>query len=369
MGSLFSGVGGLDWGLESAFAEAGILARVAWQVEREEFPRRVLAKHWPHADRSVTDVCNAGLATLAPVDLICGGFPCQDLSYAGKGAGLAGARSGLWSEYVRIVRELRPRVVVVENVAALLARGIGTVLGDLAEAGYDASWRCIRASDVGAPHRRERLFIVAYGHRGGSVWSDPRSERAGWDALERDREALGHTNESRLEGRGEPKPECADQRAARPSGAERSDDDRRGLADAERVRELQPQGREPDERRRTGDGGQDVADAGCEREREPHDETKAERNGRQEPWPNARGERGRRAQSGMGGIPDGVSAGLVLPSRWPAGPGQAQESWEAPRVAQGVKGRAAMLKAYGNAVVPHVAREVGRWIIREGWLS
>ncbi|MBA3584923.1 MAG: DNA cytosine methyltransferase, partial [Gemmatimonadetes bacterium] len=97
-----------------------------------------------------------------PVDVLCGGFPCQDLSYAGAGAGLAGARSGLWSEYARLIGELRPRYVLVENVSALLARGLGTVLGDLAALGFDAEWDCIPASAVGAPHRRDRIWLVAY---------------------------------------------------------------------------------------------------------------------------------------------------------------------------------------------------------------
>jgi DNA (cytosine-5)-methyltransferase 1 len=107
------------------------------------------------------------------VDVLAGGFPCQDLSYAGKGAGIDGERSGLWGEYARLIRELRPRYVVVENVTALLARGMGRVLGDLAACGYDAEWDCIPAAAVGAPHRRDRVWIVAYpngagleGHRG-----------------------------------------------------------------------------------------------------------------------------------------------------------------------------------------------------------
>jgi len=184
MGSLFSGIGGLELGIGAALAEAGIPHRVAWQVEREPFPRSILARHWPEADRNVIDVCQAGSANLAPVDLICGGFPCQDLSFAGKGAGIAeGTRSGLWYEYRRIVRELRPRFVVVENVAALLSRGLGIVLGDLAALGYDARWECVRASDVGAPHRRERLFIVAHADARG--WG-ARSGALGGEAGERE---------------------------------------------------------------------------------------------------------------------------------------------------------------------------------------
>lgn len=155
-GSLFAGIGGFDLGLERAGMQC------AWQVEIDPYARRVLEKHWPDVHRW-DDV-----RTFPPsdgdwsVDVICGGFPCQDISVAGKGAGINGERSGLWSEYVRIIRELRPRFVIVENVAALTIRGLGRVLGDLAEIGFDAEWDCIPASLLGASHRRERLFILAY---------------------------------------------------------------------------------------------------------------------------------------------------------------------------------------------------------------
>ena len=157
---LFSGIGGFSIGLE----RTGGFETVAF-CEIEPFPRKVLTKHWPEiiiyedvrkltADRLAAD----GIA----VDVICGGFPCQDISTAGKGAGLAGERSGLWSEIARLVDELRPSFVIVENVSALLGRGLGTVLGDLAALRYDAEWHCIPASHVGAPHRRDRIWIVAY---------------------------------------------------------------------------------------------------------------------------------------------------------------------------------------------------------------
>ena len=154
-GSLFAGIGGMDLGLE----RAGMTCR--WQVEIDPFCRRVLAKHWPDVAR-YEDVRDVGAHNLEPVDLIAGGFPCQDISNAGKRAGIDGERSGLWSEYARIIRELRPRYVLVENVAALLARGLDRVLGDLAESGYDAEWDCIPAAAVGALHRRDRLFILAH---------------------------------------------------------------------------------------------------------------------------------------------------------------------------------------------------------------
>lgn len=175
IGSLFSGIGGLELGLERAG-----LGPTLWQVEQDSYCRAVLAKHWPDATR-FEDVKDVGLS-LAPVDVICGGFPCQDLSYAGPGEGLGGERSGLWFEYERIVRLLRPRYVVVENVAALLSRGMGVVLGGLARLGYDAEWSSVSACAVGATHMRRRVFIVAYanGEHGRSRvrHSAARSQRA-----------------------------------------------------------------------------------------------------------------------------------------------------------------------------------------------
>jgi len=156
---LFSGIGGFSLGLE----RTGGFKTVAF-CEIEEFPRRVLAKHWPDVPIH-RDVRELKAEHVGAVDVICGGFPCQDISTAGKGAGLAGERSGLWREYARLVGEIRPRYVIVENVAALLGRGLGTDLGDLAALGYDAAWHCIPASAVGAPHQRDRLWIVAYPRR------------------------------------------------------------------------------------------------------------------------------------------------------------------------------------------------------------
>jgi DNA (cytosine-5)-methyltransferase 1 len=154
-GSLFAGIGGFDLGFE----RAGM--RCEWQVENEPHRCRVLAKHWPGV-RRFRDVRECGSHNLAAVDVVCGGFPCQDISNAGKQAGIDGERSGLWSEYSRVIRELRPRFVVIENVSALLIRGIDRVLGDLAAGGFDAEWDVLRASRFGASHRRERVFIVAY---------------------------------------------------------------------------------------------------------------------------------------------------------------------------------------------------------------
>lgn len=157
--SLFAGIGGMDLGLE----------RAGWQcvgqVEIDPFCRRVLAKHWPNVVRfeDVREVTGELIRErCGDIDAIVGGFPCQDISFAGTGDGLNGARSGLWREMYRIICELRPQIALMENVAALLNRGMGRVLADLANIGYDAEWSVVSACSMGAPHMRRRLFIVAY---------------------------------------------------------------------------------------------------------------------------------------------------------------------------------------------------------------
>jgi len=157
---LFSGIGGFSLGLE----RSGGFETVAF-CEIEEFPRRVLKKHWPEVPcyHDIRDLTAERLAADGiAVDAICGGFPCQDISLAGNGDGLEGKRSGLWSEYARLIRELRPDFVCVENVSELLARGLDRVLGSLASFGYNAEWHCIPASYAGARQLRDRAWIVAY---------------------------------------------------------------------------------------------------------------------------------------------------------------------------------------------------------------
>ena len=160
VGSLFSGIGGFDLGLERAGW------RVIWQVEANPFRRRILKRHWPDVE------LRGDIATdtngLARPDLICGGFPCQDVSVAGNRAGLDGERSGLWYEYLRVVRELRPAWVLIENVPGLLSSHEGKdfeiVVSGLAECGYGVAWRLLDSQNWGVPQRRRRMFIV--GHLG-----------------------------------------------------------------------------------------------------------------------------------------------------------------------------------------------------------
>lgn len=152
---LFSGIGGFALGLQ----RAGFTTQYFCEID--PYCRRVLAQHWPTVP-CFEDVRTLHGADLGPIDVICGGFPCQDISLAGKGAGLSGARSGLWSEYARLIGEVRPKYVLIENVAALRSRGLDQILREIAALGYDAEWHCIPASAVGAPHRRDRVWIVAY---------------------------------------------------------------------------------------------------------------------------------------------------------------------------------------------------------------
>jgi DNA (cytosine-5)-methyltransferase 1 len=162
---IFAGIGGMSLGLQ----RSGHFRPVAF-CEINPFCHHVLRKHWPEVPiygdvRALTrDRLHAdGIA----VDAICGGFPCQDISAAGRGAGLHGARSVLWREFARLLGDLRPRYAIVENTDALTFRGLGTVLGDLADLGFDAVWHSIPASALGARHLRRRVWIVAHTDRSG----------------------------------------------------------------------------------------------------------------------------------------------------------------------------------------------------------
>lgn len=179
IGSLFSGYGGLDLAVADYFD-----ARVVWHCEWDDAPSKILEKNFPGVP-NYKDVSKVDWSQVEPVDILTGGFPCQDLSLAGKRAGIAeGTRSGLWSEFHKAIEILKPRKVVIENVRGLLSatahgdvepcpwclgddsgepplRALGAVLGDLADIGYDAVWTGLRAADAGAPHNRFRVFIVA----------------------------------------------------------------------------------------------------------------------------------------------------------------------------------------------------------------
>ena len=185
IGSMCSGYGGLD-----AAVQAVIPSDLAWVADPDPGATKILTHHHPHVP-NLGDITTVDWATVPAVDILTAGFPCQDISNAGKRAGIEGERSGIWTHVVEAVRVVRPRLVFLENVAALTSRGLDRVAADLAEVGFVGSWRCVRASDVGAPHRRERIFILAWpadaagpgleagweGRPGGGADAHPESDR------------------------------------------------------------------------------------------------------------------------------------------------------------------------------------------------
>ena len=157
---LFAGIGGFSLGLE----RTGVFKTAAF-CEIDKKAQLVLNKNWP--DVPVFDDVTTLTKELLDekgisIDVITGGFPCQDISFAGRGAGLEGERSGLWFQFYRLIKEIQPRYAIIENVSALRSRGLDVVLSGLNEIGYDAEWHCIPASALGAPHQRDRLWVVAY---------------------------------------------------------------------------------------------------------------------------------------------------------------------------------------------------------------
>ena len=162
-GSLFTGIGGFDLGFE----KAGM--KCLWQVEIDKSCTQTLNKHWGGVAK-YGDIVDVGRSSLKRVDVVCGGFPCQDVSIAGRRAGLDGERSGLWFEFARVIEEMRPEWVVIENVPGLLSsnkgRDFATIIGRLAELGYGFAWRVLDSKNFGVAQRRRRVFIV--GHSGGS---------------------------------------------------------------------------------------------------------------------------------------------------------------------------------------------------------
>lgn len=302
--SLFSGIGGLDLGLE----RAGMT--VVAQSEIDPYACRVLRKHWPSVPNlgDITKITEAEIERIGPIDLVCGGFPCTDLSVAGKQAGIHAAKSGLFFDLMRVVRMVRPRrpVVVLENVSALLSRSdwMGAVLGELAESGFDAQWDCIPAQAVGAPHRRDRVFVVGHADIEPVVGGVDGDGPAGGEA-----------------------PRTWEVHAGDPGGRE-------------------------DVPHAAGEQGRRIQQRGLPAE-PPVERSREDVAGDRSPEP------------GMGRGPHGLSP-WVHPTRrldaW--GPG-----WEAgiPRVAEGVKDRVGRLRALGNSVVPQVAEHVGRLIMDAGY--
>ncbi len=352
VGSLFSGIGGLELGLE----RAGMT--VAWQVENDDYCTRVLARHWPDVARfrdvrechgAAAHVADAGQqhgaawpeggahqperpsgdvagCCLPPVDLICGGFPCQPVSHAGQRKGADDAR-WLWPEFARIVREVQPRWVVVENVPGLLSIDDGRlfrgILWDLSESGYDAEWDCIPASSVGAPHIRDRVFIVA--HATGADAGSGAEQQQGQEPAD-----------------GKP-PQLLPDASGRGAAAARGD-----VADAAPVR----RGRWPHDE---GEGQAERDGAAAGGVRGADTERRDRRAGLfgQGWWPQPQDSGEWSAQCRLGIAAHGLYGGLDC-GGWECG---------VTRVMTGQTDRVARLRGLGNAVVPAVAEHIGRLIM------
>jgi DNA (cytosine-5)-methyltransferase 1 len=192
IGSLCTGYGGLDIAALAVFG-----GTLAWCADNDKHVATILAARYPDVP-NLGDLTALEWAEVPTVDILCAGFPCQDISFSGRGAGIEkGVKSGIWKNIVTGIRELRPTVVVVENVAAIRSRGLGRVLGDLAKVGYNASWTSLRASDVGAAHRRERVFILAYRPEATDILSAAYARGKRWER----RAASGQAQSRRASGR------------------------------------------------------------------------------------------------------------------------------------------------------------------------
>jgi DNA (cytosine-5)-methyltransferase 1 len=328
-GSLFSGIGGMDLGLERAGMEC------AWQVELDDYCTKVLNKHWPDVTKH-KDVRDVGKHNLETVALVAGGFPCQPHSVAGKRKGADDDRN-LWPEFIRIIRALKPRYVLGENVPGIVTTYLDTVLSDLEGEGYSCTTFNIPACGFDAPHRRERVFIVAYTSVSGN-----RSEVIG-KKIERS------------------KAKRSPSRSAR-SGS--GDGKGRDVADANGTRTPQSKRSEPKMRRRPFNSGQDVGNTKKFR----RDEGKSKKS---REYRKSKGKAGR-SGSTLADTKRNKSRGLcvrqISPDAGTEGNGREEASWwsvepNVGRVAHGIPSRVDRLRGLGNAVVPQVAQYIGERII------
>lgn len=306
VGSLFSGIGGLDLGLE----RAGM--KVKWQVENDPYCQKVLKKHWPDVTL-YGDIKELDFSECEPVDLICGGFPCQPVSLAGRRKGQEDER-WLWPECARALRTLRPTWALLENVPGLMSKGFGDVASDLASCGYDFEWDRIPAAAVGAPHLRFRVIVVAHS-RSARRWEDTRGAHGDESQDARRGTENDHQLDRDGQGRGAGAVAAADPigRYGRtgvfgPAGWTQPEDSGHGLANANSV--LQGHG---------------------------HD-------GTEETFRN-------QAQGA-----EGIGHPIPHSGHWDVEPCVG-------RVANGVPKRMDRLRALGNAVVPQVFEVVGRRIL------
>ncbi len=355
-GSLFAGIGGIDLGFE----RCGMQCK--WQVEINDYAQKVLAKHWPKVHRE-RDIRECSARNLDWVDVIAGGFPCQDISYAGLGAGLDGERSGLFFEAVRLVRELQPRAVVLENVAALLTRGLDRVLGTLAEIGYDAEWHCIPAAYVGAPHIRDRVFVIGLQrmaqHTNGidecSIRKHAKlksnataSGNCDWKNPLQDSN-VSDSRCSRVQQRGS---DCQiEQGGGVMGGIFRDGTQEKPVAEEEALADTQ--GNRWEQRRQDGRGSKERAGKGQECRSRGGGEDVADPD---EHIPcQERLQRSRKLLRVGGDTQEDFRRGLS--GNWAAEP-------DVGRVAHGIPARVDRLRGLGNAVVPQVAELVGKMVLQ-----
>jgi DNA (cytosine-5)-methyltransferase 1 len=362
-GSLFAGIGGIDLGLERAGWEC------RWQVEWDGFCQTSLARNWAPVVRR-GDVTAVDFRELERVDLIAGGFPCQPVSVAGRQRGRADER-WLWPEFARAIRDVGPSFVLVENVRNLLAiddgRPFGEVLGSLAALGYDAEWDCIPASAFGAPHERDRLWLLAYPDERRRERDDARSNFGSIPSGDGSGAEMADADGDAIRLQPEPKSRRRDPAITRSARALADDDSER--------REIERGGGLPAERdapRRGHVGRRGGADAVADPDvldaqglvRSGDDEAVGEVSAERSAGlrGGVRRHRFGPPQSRVVRAPDGLPTWMDG-HQWPAPPGR-QYDWEPPRTVIGrMPNRAQRVKALGNAVVPQIPEHLGRRLL------
>jgi|TARA_R110000822_G_scaffold33726_1_gene95921 DNA (cytosine-5)-methyltransferase 1 len=336
VGSLFSGIGGFDLGLE----RAGM--KVIWQSEIDTFASKVLKKHWPDVP-NLGDITKVDWSNIERPDVICGGYPCQPFSQAGKRGGENDARH-LWPAMHNAICVLRPRYALMENVRGHLSLGFGRVLGDLAEIGYDAEWQVIPAAAVGALHKRDRVFIVAYANDTGSRTPKRRIDDNGATQIKK-RQIVAQSKFGRLGAN------VANTKSKQSNGRQPSNDNSQL-----RKKRLQQQ---------IGTSNTNVADTHgkrLERQRAEQQATRVARESKE--MADTNGSRG----WGVGSLQHGRENVFRKSDQLRGENGFTSGSWweiepNVGRVANGVSDRVDRLKGLGNAIVPQVAELVGALVV------
>ncbi len=344
MSSLFSGVGGLDLGVERGLYAAGVQADTVFQCEADEFGRSVLRRHWPAAE-----VCNdvRSIKQLPSCELLIAGFPCQGISTAGKGRGLADERSSLFFEIIRLLRVARSAIpyVLLENTPAINSRGLDRVLWELAGLGYHARWGVISAGSLGYSHRRRRWFLCAW-------LADDDSERGGAGPWIPAGSGSDRSDPDRGDGRGS-------------SMADSISSDIRSVSGGFRRPPGAPQGKGDQwERRRAVAGSRGEAQLAYSNGRRQESRRHVAGMGRanKPDTPNRSRASAGPFVAGLGDPADGVPSWVARCRRPVAAPGRPQFSYEPPRTKQRERGDKQRLKALGNAVVPGQVAAVAYWL-------